>query len=164
MNTNNRTSSKPIKLHPCRTQYIINEMLLLLICPAIFLLSGFDANPIRKPTLIVALLLFLYLVYKYIYIRKILYIITDEQLIVKHGVLVAICDYIEFYRVIDYDEKSDFVQQLFGLKTVTIYSGDHSTPKLDMKGISVNTDIVSFIREKVEINKKAKGVYEITNR
>lgn len=164
MNTNYRTSSKPIKLHPCRTQYIINEMLLLLICPAIFLLSGFDANPIRKPTLIVALLLFLYLVYKYIYIRKILYIITDEQLIVKHGVLVAICDYIEFYRVIDYEEKSGFVQQLFGLKTVTIYSGDRSSPKLEMKGLSEDNDIVSIIRERVELNKQNKGIYEITNR
>lgn len=157
-------ASNIIKLHPRRTQYLINELLLLIVCPIIFLLSGFEANPCRKVTLIIALLLCSILVYKYIYLRKILYIITDEQLIVKHGVLVAICDYIEFYRVIDYEEKSGFVQQLFGLKTVTIYSGDRSSPKLEMKGLSEDNDIVSIIRERVELNKQNKGIYEITNR
>lgn len=162
--TPSKKSSNTIKLHPCRMQYLINELLMLIVCPIIFLLSGFDANPIRKVTLIAALIVMLYLVYKYIYLRKIQYIITDEQLIAKHGVFFLSSDYIELYRVIDYDEKRGLLQQLLGLKTVTIYSGDRSSPKLEMKGLSDNSDIVSIIRERVETNKQSKGIYEITNR
>ena len=55
-------------------------------------------------------------------------------------------------------------QQLFGLKTVTIYSGDRNNVKLDMIGIKASNDIVSEIRCRVEFNKKNKGIYEITNR
>ena len=81
-----------------------------------------------------------------------------------HGVLSHSMDYIELYRVVDYQQHQSLPQQLFGLKTVTIYSGDRNNPKLDMIGVKVKMDIVSEIRKRVEFNKKRKGVYEITNR
>lgn len=56
------------------------------------------------------------------------------------------------------------LEQLFGLKTVSIYSGDRTNPRLDIYGIRDNLDLVSLIRERVEYNKQLKGVYEITNR
>ena len=56
------------------------------------------------------------------------------------------------------------MQQLTGLKTVSIYSGDRTTPRLDIIGMDARLDIVGCIRERVEYNKLRKGVYEITNR
>ena len=53
---------------------------------------------------------------------------------------------------------------MFGLKTVSIYSGDRTNPKLDIFGIKERLDVVALIRERVEYNKLRKGVYEITNR
>jgi hypothetical protein len=53
---------------------------------------------------------------------------------------------------------------MFGIKTVSIYSGDRTNPRLDIYGIRERTDVVSVIRERVEYNKRSKGVYEITNR
>ena len=53
---------------------------------------------------------------------------------------------------------------MFGLKTVSIYSGDRTNPRLDIYGIRERLDVVSAIRERVEYNKQRKGVYEITNR
>jgi hypothetical protein len=47
---------------------------------------------------------------------------------------------------------------------VTIYSGDRTTPHLDIIGVPVKIDLVAIIRERVEYNKQRKGVYEITNR
>lgn len=55
------------------------------------------------------------------------------------------------------------MQQLCGLKTVRILSMDRNTPRLDLIGIRRREDIVSVIRERVEINKRNKGIYEITN-
>ena len=53
---------------------------------------------------------------------------------------------------------------MFGIKTVSIYSGDRTNPRLDIYGIRERIDVVSVIRERVEYNKRSKGVYEITNR
>ena len=58
----------------------------------------------------------------------------------------------------------DILEQLFGLKTVSIYSGDRTNPKLDIYGVKERLDVVSIIRERVEYNKRRKGIYEITNR
>lgn len=70
----------------------------------------------------------------------------------------------ELYRVVDFREHRSFLQQLTGLKTVSVYSGDRMTPKLDIRGVEYRTNLVDHIRERVETNKQRKGIYEITNR
>ena len=55
-------------------------------------------------------------------------------------------------------------RSLTGLKTVSVYSGDRMTPKLDIYGVEYRTNLVGHIRERVETNKQRKGIYEITNR
>ena len=70
----------------------------------------------------------------------------------------------ELYRVVDFREHRSFLQQLTGLKTVSVYSGDRMPPKLDIRGVEYRTNLVDHIRERVETNKQRKGIYEITNR
>ena len=74
--------------------------------------------------------------------------------------LIRKSDYIELYRVVDFSENRGIVEQLFGLKTVSIFSGDRSNPKLDIFGIRERIDVVGIIRERVEYNKQRKGIYE----
>ena len=69
----------------------------------------------------------------------------------------------ELYRIVDFREHQSLLQQLFGLKTVSILSMDRSTPRLDIIGVRSCNDIVPLIRERVEYNKKRKGIYELTN-
>ena len=57
-----------------------------------------------------------------------------------------------------------FMQQLFHLKTVSIYSGDRTTPRLDIIGVPMKEELVAAIRERVETNKRRRSIYEITNR
>lgn len=90
--------------------------------------------------------------------------ITAEQLIIQHGVFHRSSDYIELYRIVDFSEQRDILEQLFGLKTVSIYSGDRTNPKLDIYGVQEKVNVVGIIRERVEYNKQRRGVYEITNR
>jgi len=104
------------------------------------------------------------MLYGCLYLHKLRYIITSEQLIIQRGVLTRTSDYIELYRVVDFSENRDILEQLFGLKTVWIFSGDRTNPKLDIYGIRENIDVVNIVRTRVEYNKRRKGIYEITNR
>lgn len=105
-----------------------------------------------------------FLIYKYIKLRRTIYTITGEQLKKAEGVFTRDEDYIELYRVVDFAERKNLLQQLFGIKTVTIMSGDRTTPKLSVQGVKDNTDLVTIIRERVEYTKTQKPIYEITNR
>jgi hypothetical protein len=70
----------------------------------------------------------------------------------------------ELYRIVDYQESRTPMQQLTGLKNVTLLSGDRSLPKLTLRGIKRNMRIIDKVRTRVEYNKKRRGIYEITNR
>ena len=94
---------------------------------------------------------------------RIRYRITEEQIISEHGIFQRKVNYMELYRVVDFLEHQSLLQQLCGLKTVSILSMDRSTPRLNLIGIRRGNDIVALIRERVELNKRKKGIYEITN-
>ena len=147
-----------ITLCPSIGQFFINELPLLLLCVAMLLIAY------STLLLVFSLLFSLCLLYRFIYLRSIRYHIGSEQLICEHGVFQRSVNYMELYRVVDFAEHQTLIQQLCGLKSVTVLSMDRTTPKLEMTGISNSYDVVSVIRTRVETNKRRKGVYEITNR
>ena len=153
-----------ISLQPSIGQYFINELPLLLLCLAMLLVGGLPDCAYSTMLLVLSLLASLCLLYRFIYLRSIRYHIGSEQLICEHGVFQRSVNYMELYRVVDFAEHQTLMQQLCGLKSVTVLAMDRTTPKLDMTGISKSYDVVSLIRTKVEMNKRRKGVYEITNR
>ena len=125
--------------------------------------GGMEGLPLTALAVPVAALLSLALLYRFIYLRRTRYHIGSEQLISRHGVLSRKTDYMEQYRIVDFVEHQSLMQQLCGLKTVRILSMDRNTPRLDLVGIRHNFDVVTLIRERVEYNKRKKGIYEITN-
>ena len=152
-----------ITLRPHWGQYIISQGLMFLVSLVLFLVAGHDAITIKMPFLILGSVTLLMMLYGCLYLSKLQFIITAEQLIIQHGVFHRSSDYIELYRIVDFSER-DILEQLFGLKTVSIYSGDRTNPKLDIYGVMEKVDVVGIIRERVEYNKQRRGVYEITNR
>lgn len=129
-------------------------------------LAGYDGLTSRwlPPYIIgVAVILILYLLYRYLYVTRTVYVITSEQLKYECGVFSCSRDFIELYRVIDYSEQRSFLQILLGIKTISIYSGDRTHPRLDLVGISNKVDLISTIRERVELNKKRHNIHEFTN-
>ena len=92
------------------------------------------------------------------------WIITTEQIKIYKGVFTKSTGYIELYRVFDYEEKQSFFQSLINNTNIFIYSGDKSTPVLELEGIKNGSAVVQEIRERVEIQKARKGIYEFTNR
>ena len=153
-----------ITLRPHWGQYIISQGLMFLVSLVLFLVAGHDAITIKLPFLILGCVTMLMMLYGCLYLSKLQFIISSEQLIIQHGVFHRSSDYIELYRIVDFSEQRDILEQLFGLKTVSIYSGDRTNPKLDIYGVMEKVDVVGIIRERVEYNKQRRGVYEITNR
>lgn len=123
-----------------------------------------DTFELSRAWIIFSLILFLYLLYAYIYYASIQFKITAEQIIYERGIIIGQTDYLELYRVIDYQQKSNIIEQILHLKTVIVFSGDRNTPILQMYGILRNQKIIEELRNRVEINKIRRGVYEITNR
>ena len=159
-----RNNYGTIRLCPHIMQFAIDKLLLILLNIAGYVCGGMDMFPLKGLLLGISILLSAYLLYLFIYIRKMDFIITGEQLIHEHGVFVRDSEYIELYRVVDFKENRSFLQQLAGLKTVSVYSGDRNTPRLDIIGVRNSMNLVAHIRERVEYNKQRKGIYEITNR
>lgn len=153
-----------ITIRPQWPQYIINEGGRFVLSGICFLLTGHELLPFKAPLLILATALLLMALYGCLLLKKLRFIITPEQLIIEHGVFHRKSDYIELYRIIDFYENRSIMEQMFGLKTVSLFSGDRTHPRLDIYGVGENMDIVGIIRQRVEYNKIKKCVYEITNR
>ena len=153
-----------ITLRPHWGQYIISQGFMFLVSLVLFLVAGHDAITFKMPFLVLGTVTMLMTLYGCLYLSKIQYVISAEQLIVQQGVFHRTSDYIELYRIVDFSEQRDILEQFFGLKTISIYSGDRTNPKLDICGVQEKADVVGIIRERVEYNKQIKGVYEITNR
>lgn len=114
--------------------------------------------------LVLMIAMSLHLLYMLLYLRLMKFTVTDEQIIYHHGVFNRKVEFIELYRVIDFHEDVRIIQNLLDIKTVTVHSGDRTTPRLRIPGIALGYPLVHTLRERVEYNKRRKGIYEITNR
>ena len=152
-----------ISFRPHPVQFVINELPLMSVFLAVVVYGGMEDMPFGSMAAVLSALVFLILLYRYIYLRRIRYDITAEQLVCERGILLRKVDYMELYRIVDFQEKQSILQQLSGLKTVSIHSMDRNTPRLDLLGMKRGDGIVALIRERVEYNKRKKGIYEITN-
>lgn len=162
--TNSNTTYGTIVMRPHLLQFGIDELPLIVMTVAGFFCAGLEETACTDLLLCICGICTAILIYRFVYLRRMEYRVSNEQLIFEHGVFCRSSDYIELYRVVDFREHRSFFQQLSGLKTVSIYSGDRTTPRLDIKGVKDGVNLVAHIRERVEYNKKRKGIYEITNR
>ena len=92
-----------ITLCPSIGQFFINELPLLLLCVAMLLIGGLPGCAYSTLLLVFSLLFSLCLLYRFIYLRSIRYHIGSEQLICEHGVFQRSVNYMELYRVVDFD-------------------------------------------------------------
>ena len=154
---------RDVCLRPCLRQLLIDEGISILGSLALLVAGGLDAVPYRSVLLGLGLLLALKVCYSLVFLRKMVYTITGEQLVYEHGVFTRSRDYIELYRVVDFDEKRSFLQLLLGLKTIVVHSGDRTMPKLKIIGIREKADVVGCLRERVTYNRKRMNIHEFAN-
>ena len=109
-------------------------------------------------------LLLITLATRYAVLRAFSWEISDVKICRRHGILTRQTDYIELYRITDYQESRSFFQRLLGIKTVTVYSTDKSDSISDILGVPADMDLIGMLREKVEDCKRERNIYEIANR
>lgn len=151
-------------IRPDVRQFVINELHLLVLLGIAVLCCGLEDIPFADMLKVLCLLLAIYLGYSCLFLLRCRFTLTGEQLIYERGVFSRKSDFIELYRVVDFEESRSFLQQFVGLKTVVVHSGDRTHPHLMIPGVHRCMPLVAMIRERVEFNKLNKGVYEITNR
>ena len=143
-----------ITLRPHWMQYALCEMPLIMLS---FIAAGitiyFYDSKYEKYMELITLFIWVILLYRILYIRRIKYIITDQQILYQHGIITYTTDYLELYRVFDYQQARSPMQQLVGLKTIYIMVADRNTPVLEMIGIENKNNIITVIRDRVEYNK-----------
>lgn len=154
---------KTIVIQPNPMQFVINELPMIFTCMAGLVYGGMNAVPLGGVAIAVSLFLLLVLAYRFVCLRRIRYRVGGEQLVSEYGLFCRRVNYMELYCIVDFQEHQSLLQQLCGLKTVRLLSTDRNTPRLDLIGIRRRNDIVAVIRERVEFNKRKKGIYEITN-
>ncbi len=155
---------RPLSLRPHWKQFAIDEMLWLVLCVTAFTVYACGDFILVETFLYLGAALTVYLLYRLVYLARMEYIVTEDQIIFLHGVVSHSTDYMELYRVVDYRQQRTLMQQLTGLKTVVIYSGDRNTPVIHIIGMKNKKNVIAEIRERVEYNKTKKHIYEITNR
>ena len=152
-----------VSLRPCMRQLLIDEGVSMLGSLALLVAGGLDGVPAHTLLLILGLALVVKVIYRLVYLRQMEYTITGEQLVYEHVVFSRSRDYIELYRVVDFDEKRNFLQLLLGLKTVVVHSGDRTMPKLRIIGIREDAQVVECLRERVSYNRKRMNIHEFAN-
>lgn len=145
-------------------EYVSKDLPIIILCILGWLMVACLGQKTSPWTVAILAFFTLYLFIHCLYITSMKYHIGREQLMYERGLFTIKRDYIEMYRIVDYEESRNFLQMIFGLKTVTIHACDRTTPNLKIIGIPKNLDIIPAIRERCEYCKKKRGVYEIANR
>ena len=115
-----------ILLRPHTGQFVIDELPLMFVCMAGLVYGGMEGLPLSSMARVVSLFLLLVLLYRFIYLRRIRYRVGEEQLVSEHGIFIRRVDYMELYRIVDFQEHQSLLQQICGLKTVRILSMDRT--------------------------------------
>ena len=151
-----------ITLRPSYLQWVTDKCGWIAVNIIGYCLYADSALPTAVLLLMIAMSL--HLLYRLLYLRMMKFTVTDQQIIYHYGVFNRKLEFIELYRVIDFHEDVSFIQNIFDIKTVTVHSGDRTTPRLKIPGISLGYPLVQTLRGRVEHNKRRNGIYEITNR
>lgn len=97
-----RTYHKTIVIHPHTGQFVINELPTLVLCGTVWVYGGMEGLPLTAIATVIALMLSLLLLYRYLYLRRIRYCIGTEQFVSEYGIIRRKVDYMELYRIVDF--------------------------------------------------------------
>jgi uncharacterized membrane protein YdbT with pleckstrin-like domain len=102
----------------------------------------------------------LFAIYRYLYIRRIRYVITPEYLKVNRGLFFRRVDTVELFRVKDYILEQPLLLQLLHLMDLRLITTDPVNPQIWLRGIPLS-DLVEQLRERVLAMRRNNRIFEI---
>jgi len=98
--------------------------------------------------------------YRYIFIRRVIYLVTPQYIRITTGIFFKEIDTVELFRIKDYIIFEPFLLQLFKLMDLHLKTTDPENPLLWLRGIP-QSDIIDIIRERVLETRKHNQIVEI---
>lgn len=86
------------------------------------------------------------------------YFLYTDRLVIKSGLLRRKTEQIMLYRILDVTMQETFLDRLFGVGTIHICSGDHSTPETDLRWVLMAETIMELLVDSVERIRQQKGI------
>jgi len=102
----------------------------------------------------------LFAAYRYLYIRSVIYLVTEQYIRISRGILFKQIDTVELFRVKDYVITEPFLLQIFRLMDVHLKTTDSENPVIWLRGIP-HSDIIEVIRERVLQTRQHNRIFEI---
>ena len=163
-----------IKCWPSQLLNLGNFLLVLVMIPVLILLdemirqqlpNGFipaklEIHVFRVP-IYLAIIAILNLVYHILRVYCTRYEIDAEELKYYSGILNRKYEFIELYRVKDFQVDRPLIYRMFGLGNLIIYTSDRTTPVFRLQAIRKPEDTYTILRSLVELNRMEKHVFEV---
>jgi uncharacterized membrane protein YdbT with pleckstrin-like domain len=132
------------------------------ILPAILSAIAFAwvANRYFPNTIWLSLISILFGIYRYIFIRQVIYLVTPQYLRITKGLFLKQIDTVELFRIKDYTITEPLLFQLFKLMDVHLKTTDPENPVLWLRGIP-QSDIIDTLRERVLESRQHNRIFEI---
>ena len=135
----------------------------LCTCVLMGILTGTDIPLVKLSSFAISLCAGLYLLWQLWYYTTVKWKISNSQIKMMSGVFFHKVDYVELFRVNDYSEERNLLQQILGIKDIIIMSTDRSDPRLRIYGVPASFDLISIIKPLVQKCRKETHIYEIAN-
>lgn len=161
----------------CRPSQLVNLghfLIVLLFIPLVFipneiinefipheLVSDKISVHIQRLPIYLFITTLLKLGYHMLKIRCTCYEINPEELQHCLGILHRKHEYIELYRIKDFQVDRPLIYRFFGLGNLIVYTSDKTTPVFRLEAIRKPEEVYTVLRGLVELNRKEKHVYEI---
>jgi uncharacterized membrane protein YdbT with pleckstrin-like domain len=155
---------KTIVLKPAMRQLFVETWSMFILLIVAVLAAGIDLHITKLCGVIGVLIAMTAILRKLAYLNSVSWTISDSKIKYKHGVLHRKTDFTELYRIVDFEESQNLLQQIFGIKTIIIISSDRTHQIMYMDGISHKSNIVEILEQRVKLSRKENGIYEIANR
>jgi len=132
------------------------------ILPLIFAATGFLflAWWIYPALIWISLAIMLFVIYRFMFIRNTIYLVTPEIIRIRRGIFFKRTDTIELYRVKDYILTQPLIMQIFRLMDLTLKTTDPENPVIWLRGIPLS-NLVDTIRGHVQEARQHNRIYEI---
>ena len=120
--------------------------------PSLSLLLGYMKVVVGLPLTV--------MLYQFAYWRLVRYEVSADQIKYKRGVFNLREDYLELYRVKDFEKHQPIVLRLFGMMNFTVLTSDKSHPILVLRGIP-DSNLPDIIRDLVQLSRVKNRVLEV---
>ena len=136
--------------------FIKSTFFSLLLIGILVLYFYFPQYPIYYLTIIPAVII----IYNYLFIKFTRYEITSSQIKYSRGIFFFKVDYLELYRIKDFEVSQSLPMRFLGIMNLVISTSDKSHPILKLSGIP-NSNIPDVIRDLVERARRRNRVFEV---